>query len=90
MTWRSLIISRPAKLRRQHFSLAIEQEQTAFVPFEDIAVIVLDHREITLTHSVLSACGEYGIGLFATGGTHHPNGVFLPFLAHSRATRWQR
>lgn len=90
MTWRSVVISRPAKLRREQFRLAIEQEQTAFVPFEDIAVIVLNHREIMLTHPVLSACGEYGISLFATGDTHHPSGVFLPFLPHSRATRWLR
>jgi len=90
VTWRSVVISRPAKLRREQFRLAIEQEQTAFVPFEDIAVIVLNHREITLTHPVLSACGEYGISLFATGDTHHPSGVFLPFLPHSRATKWMR
>lgn len=90
MTWRSVVISRPAKLKRDHYSLAIEQEQTVCVPFEDIAVIVLNHREITLTHPVLSACGEYGISLFATGDTHHPSGVFLPFLPHSRATRWLR
>lgn len=90
MTWRSIVISRPAKLKREHYSLAIEQEQIAFVPFEDIAVIVLNHREITLTHPVLSACGEYGISLFATGDTHHPSGVFIPFLPHSRATRWLR
>lgn len=90
MVWRSVMISHPARLRREHYSLAIDQEQTAFVPFEDIAVIVLNHREITLTHPVLSACGEYGISLFATGTTHHPSGVFLPFLPHSRATRWLR
>lgn len=90
VTWRSVVISRPARLRREHFSLAVEQEQTAFVPFEDIAVIVLNHREITLTHPVLSACGEYGISLFATGDTHQPSGVFLPFLQHSRATRGLR
>lgn len=90
MVWRSVVVSRPAKLRREHYSLAIEQDETAFVPFEDIAVIVLNHREITLTHPVLSACGEYGISLFATGDTHHPNGVFLPFLTHSRATRGLR
>ncbi|OIQ93033.1 CRISPR-associated endonuclease Cas1 [mine drainage metagenome] len=90
MTWRSVVISRPAKLKRDHYSLAIEQERTACVPFEDIAVIVLNHREITLTHPVLSACGEYGISLFATGETHHPSGVFIPFLPHSRATRWLR
>ena len=90
MGWRSVMISRPAKLRREHFSLAIEQEQTAFVPFEDIAVIVLNHREIVLTHPVLSACADYGIGLYATGDNHQPSGVFLPFLAHSRTTRLMR
>ena len=90
MVWRSVMISSPAKLRREHYSLAIEQEQTAFVPFEDIAVIVLNHREITLTHPVLSACAEYGIGLYATGSNHQPSGVFLPFLPHSRTTRMMR
>lgn len=90
MGWRSLLIQRPAKLRREHFSLAIEQEQTAFVPFEDIAVIVLAHREIVLTHPVLAACGEYGIALYASGDTHHPNAVLVPFLPHSRAVRMQR
>ncbi len=90
MGWRSVMISRPAKLRREHFSLAIEQEKTAYVPFEDIAIIVLNHREIQLTHPVLSACADYGIGLYATGDNHQPNGVFLPFLAHSRTTRLMR
>jgi CRISPR-associated protein Cas1 len=84
------MISRPARLRREHYSLAIDQKETAFVPFEDIAVIVLDHREITLTHPLLSACAEYGIGLFSTGSNHQPDGVFLPFLSHSRTTRMMR
>ena len=84
------MISRPARLRREHFSLAIEQEETAFVPFEDIAVIVLNHREINLTHPVLSACAEYGIGLYATGDRHQPSGDFLPFLSHSRTNRLMR
>ncbi len=90
MVWRSVVINQPARLRREHFSLLIEQQQTARVPFEDIAVIVLNSREITLTHPVLSACAEYGISLFSTGDNHQPNGVFVPFLSHSRATRMQR
>ncbi|MGP1680967.1 MAG: type II CRISPR-associated endonuclease Cas1 [Giesbergeria sp.] len=90
MVWRSVVISQPARLRREHFALLVEQKESARVPFEDIAVIVLNHREITLTHPVLSACAEYGIGLFSTGDNHQPNGVFLPFLQHSRATRMQR
>ena len=90
MIWRSVIISQPAKLKREHFALLVEQEQSARVPFEDIAVIVLNNREITLTHPVLSACAEYGIGLYATGDNHQPSGVFLPFQSHSRATRMLR
>jgi CRISPR-associated protein Cas1 len=90
VVWRSVVISQPAKLKREHFSLVIEQEQSARVPFEDIAVIVLNNREITLTHPVLSACADYGIALYSTGDNHQPNGVFLPFLSHSRATRMMR
>lgn len=90
MAWRSVVISQPAKLRREHFSLVIEQTRSARVPFEDIAVIVLNHREITITHPVLSACGEYGIGLYATGDNHQPNGVFIPFLQHTRTTKMLR
>ena len=90
VVWRSVVINQPARLRREHFALLIEQEQSARVPFEDIAVIVLNSREITLTHPVLSACAEYGISLFSTGDNHQPNGVFLPFLQHSRTTRMQR
>ena len=90
MVWRSVVINQPARLRREHFSLVVEQAQAARLPFEDIAVIVLNHPEITLTHPVLSACGEYGIGLYATGSNHQPNGIFLPFQQHSRATRMLR
>jgi CRISPR-associated protein Cas1 len=90
VVWRSVVINQPARLKREHFALLVEQEQAARVPFEDIAVIVLNHREITLTHPVLSACAEYGIGLYATGDNHQPSGVFLPFQSHSRATRMLR
>lgn len=90
MGWRSLMISNPARLARDCFSLLIEQEHKVRVPFEDIAVIVLDHREITLTHPVLVACGEHGIGLFSTDDSHVPNGVFTPFVPHSRAVRGLR
>ncbi len=87
MSWRSIIISNPARLRREHYSLAIEQEEAVFVPFEDIAVIVLDSPKITLTQPVLAACAECGIALFSTDFAHTPNGVFLPFGTHTRTTR---
>lgn len=87
MSWRSLLISRPARLRIHRHALVIAQEQEARIPLEDIAIIVLDHAEINLTHPVLSACAEQGIVLYSLGPNHHPNGVHLSFLQHSRSTR---
>ncbi len=90
MGWRSVVISSPAVLKRRHNSLAIIQGNTALIPFEDIAVIILNHREITLTHPVLSFCSQHGIALFATGDDHQPCGVFVPFLTHTRTTKLLR
>lgn len=90
MAWRSLIITKPARLSRNRCSLKIEQEETVRLPFEDIAIIVLDHNQITLTHAVLTACSEHGIAIFSTNDAHQPAGVFTPFLSHSRATRFLR
>lgn len=90
MGWRSVLIAHPARLRREHGALLIEQEQTASIPFEDIAVIVLEHPAINLSHPVLAACAEHGIALYCTGDNHQPNGVLLPFLQHTRTTRMLR
>lgn len=86
--WRSIMISQPARLSCEHQALTIEQQETVRVPFEDIAVIILDHRKIILTHPVLSTCAELGICLFSTGQNHLPNGVFLSFLQHSRNSKY--
>lgn len=87
MAWRSIMVSQPAKLSCEHHTLAIKQQQTVHIPFEDIAVIILDHREIVLTHPVLTTCAQLGIALFSTGQDHLPNGVFLSFLQHSRQSK---
>ena len=61
-----------------------------FTQILDVVIRMTYPTPLTPLHPVLSACGEYGISLFATGDTHHPSGVFIPFLPHSRATRWLR
>lgn len=91
MSWRSLLITRPARLRIDNRALVVAQEEEARIPLEDIAVIVLDHAQISLTHPTLSACAERGIALYSTGRNHQPNGVHLSFLRHNRSTRrWRQ
>lgn len=81
------MVSQPAHLKREHSALVVEQGASrGRVPFEDIATLVLNHRDISLTHAVLSACAEHGVALYCCGDNHQPNGVLLAYQQHSRAT----
>ena len=88
MTWRSVIVSKPGYLKLQAGALTVDQAgEEIRVPLEDISVILLDNPQITLTAPLLSACAEQKITLLTTGDDHHPNGIFLPYLPHSRAVQ---
>lgn len=88
MSWRSVVISKPSILSLYMRALRIEQEgETAHVPLEDIAALVLDQPQITLSAALLAACAEANIVVITVGETHLPNGVLLSFLPHSRALK---
>lgn len=88
MTWRSVVISKPGYLKLQAGALTVDQAGDEIrVPLEDISVILLDNPQITLTAPLLSACAAQKITLLTTGDDHHPNGIFLPYLPHSRAVQ---
>lgn len=86
MAWRSLLISKPARLSVKNRQLLLEQEvgQSVTLPLEDIAVLVLETPQATLTSALLSECAAHDIAVISCDATHHPNGVLLPFLPHSR------
>lgn len=91
MGWRSVVITQPAYLSMGLHALQIKQgEQQAQVPLEDISVLVIDHPQITITGQLLSACAENQICVITVDATHHPNGVYLPFLSHTRALKVMR
>lgn len=62
MIKRTLCFSHPSYLSLRNGQLVVklephddEPERQVTVPIEDIGVVVLDHRQITLTHSAISA-----------------------------------
>lgn len=91
MGWRSVVIANPAALDLHQRALRIRQgDNTAHVPLEDISVLLIEHREISLTAALLSACADAQIAVLTVGADHHPNGVLLPYLPHSRALKVMR
>ncbi|MCB1550525.1 MAG: type II CRISPR-associated endonuclease Cas1 [Alphaproteobacteria bacterium] len=59
-------------------------------PLEDIAAILLESPQVSLTSSLLAKCQDGGVPLITCDDTHIPNGVLLPFLPHSRQSKVAR
>lgn len=91
MGWRSVVIGNPAQLDFHLRALRVRQDgNTAHVPLEDISVLLIEHPQVTLTSALLSALADAQVAVLTIGADHHPNGVLLPYLPHSRALKVMR
>lgn len=91
MAWRSVIISNPAQLSCKQGRMQIAQGgETVSVPLEDIAVMVIDHPQVTLTAHLLSDCADCQLAVITVNKSHIPNGMFHAYLPHSRALKVMR
>lgn len=83
MAWRGVHISQPARLNIRDKQLVVHQDDgEVLLPIEDIAWLILDTQQITLTGSLLSALTEGGIAMIVPDAKHHPAGMLLPFHQH--------
>jgi CRISPR-associated protein Cas1 len=85
MAWRGLHLSNPSRLSLADGQVVIAQDDGEVrLALEDIAWIVIDTPQATLTSSLLSACMSAGIAIVVTDERHTPSGVTLPFHRHFR------
>lgn len=83
MAWRGVHISQPARLKYRDRQLVVEQDEgSVSLPIEDIAWLILDTSQVSLTGSLLSAFAGAGIAMIVPDDKHHPAGVLLPFHQH--------
>lgn len=83
MAWRGVHISRSARLSVRHRQLVLAGEEGEIsLPLEDIAWLVLDTPQVTITGGALSALTEAGVVMIVPDATHHPAGILLPFHRH--------
>lgn len=83
MAWRGVHISQPARLSYRDRQIVIEQDDgAARLPLEDIAWLILDTSQLSITGSLLSACADAGIAMIVPDAKHHPSGILLPFHTH--------
>lgn len=83
--WRTILISQGGKLSLKQNQLSIWQEKGEFcVPIEDIAVIIIENREVVITSPLLSALALNGVTLLTCDEQFLPCGQWLPFHQYHR------
>ncbi|MDP8162701.1 type II CRISPR-associated endonuclease Cas1 [Pasteurella skyensis] len=85
MSWRSILISKGGKLSLKQNQLCIWQEEAEYtIPIEDIAIIVIESKEVVITTPLLSALALNGVTLLTCDQQYLPCGQWLPFSQYHR------
>ena len=84
MEFHSIFISNPAQLSARRGQLVIRQEEEVSVPMEDISVLLLESRAVSITAAALQELTEHGVTVYLCDATHMPAAVALPMNRHSR------
>lgn len=99
MIKRTLFFGNPAYLSTRNEQLVIkqvnpqtEEEVVKTVPIEDVGVVVLEDRQITITNGAMDALLENNCAVITCDEKHMPAGLLLPLEGHtvqSERFRWQ-
>lgn len=84
MAFRNLYIQNPARLSLAHNQLVVQQEKCYTVPVDDIASIMIEHQQCTITVPVISFLAENQVALFTCDRKHLPCAMVLPLGQYYR------
>lgn len=87
---KTICLSSPAYLKATNCQLEIELPENTgqsakktTVPFEDIAVVVLEHPQITISHVALASLLEHNVAVITCNEKFLPTGLLLPLDGNS-------
>lgn len=79
MIKRVLCFENPARLSLKLAQMVVElQDVTRTLPIEDIGVVILDHKQITITHSLIDTLLANNVAIVTSNDKHLPVGLMLP------------
>lgn len=94
MLKRTIYIGNSTYLKLKHNQLVVEcaetKEKKGTVPIEDIALLLLDHHQITISTQLINRLMGNNVAIIHCDNQHLPNGLMLPMVGHSELTeRWR-
>jgi CRISP-associated protein Cas1 len=73
-----LVLRLPEVEKNDTLTISFKKEAYKTIPIEDIGIVMLDHQQITITQSLITALVENNVALLTCNDTHHPIGLMLP------------
>ena len=86
MLKRTIYIGNPAYLKTSDNQLLIETPKAKTIksiPIEDMAILVLDHYQITISSQVITLLQGHNVAIVQCDAQHLPFGLMLPLYGHS-------
>jgi CRISP-associated protein Cas1 len=87
-----LVLKYPSVENNDSLTVHFKKEAETTVPIEDIGMVIIDHRQITITHDLCEKLIENNSAIVWCDAKHQPSGMTLPFAANdtlSEKTRYQ-
>lgn len=78
-----LVIKLPGAAYNKKVPEIFEEKTTQTVPIEDIGVVVLDNKQITITQGLLERLLENNCAVITCDSSHLPVGLMLPLCGHT-------
>ncbi len=78
-----LVIKLPEVERNDTLPDTFKRSAVRTIPVEDIGVVLLDNKQITVTQGVLEALLENNCAVISCDSSHMPVGLMLPLEGHT-------
>ncbi len=68
----------PAVEKNSGIPVGMKEDAVTRIPIEDIGLVILDHKQITITHGLCEKLLENNASVLWCDKSHHPKGLLLP------------
>lgn len=80
---KQLVIRLPEVEKADNVSEIIKEKAVRTIPIEDVGVVMLDHKQITVTQALLEALMDNNVAVISCNSSHMPLGLLLPLCANT-------
>ncbi len=78
-----LVVRLPEVEKNDTLTETFKKESVAIIPIEDIGIVVLDHKQITITQALMEGLLDNNVVLITCNNTHHPTGLMMPLSGNT-------